>query len=262
MFQGFSQALITEIKNQMGISVYFQRGVEESQILQVRDQLQHNFPQAIKSIRYVSSAQALEEFKERHGNEALYQKALEEAGENAICPSLDLTVYQESQYEEVAKYLEKNFSSLIYQIDYLDRQGTIDKAFALTRQLNYSGLIVGAVLLVLVILVVFNTVRLVAYVRKEEIATMKLVGAPNWFVWGPLVVQGIIYGLIALVVTNLIFLPLLSWLDPHLTLILPNFHLWRFYQAHWLYITLLQLGTSVGLGAVSTYLATRWYLKV
>ena len=96
---------------------------------------------------------------------------------------------------------------------------------------------------------------------KEEIATMKLVGAPNWFIWGPFVVQGIIYGLISLIIANLIFVPLVFWLEPRLGLLLPSFHLGYFYQLHWLEVTLLQLGASIGLGGGSTYLATRWYLR-
>ena len=101
IFQGFSQALVVEVKNQMGISVYFHHDISEDQIIQVEKQLKQDFPQAIRDIRYVSSAQALEDFKKRHGGEALYQKALEEAGPEALRPSLDLTVYEESQYQKL-----------------------------------------------------------------------------------------------------------------------------------------------------------------
>lgn len=262
MFNGLSQALINEVSNQMGISVYFQRETTEEQINQVDEQLREYFPGVIKTTDYISSEAALEEFTNRHGGEELYQKALDEAGPGAIRPALDITTHQESQYQVVTDYLEKTFPSSIYQVDYLNRQKIIDKAFSLMQKLDYFSLVMGIVLISLVVLVVFNTIRLAIYSTREEIETMKLVGAPNWFVWCPFVIQGVIYGLVGFIVANIVFLPLLYWLTPHLSLILPSFNLWAYYQAHLWLMVLIQLGASLGLGIVSTFLATRYYLKV
>ena len=262
IFQGFSQGLVNEVKSQMGISVYFQREATEQQIAQVQTKLKEQFPEAIKKMRYISSEEALAIFKKQHAGEPLYLKALEEAGPNAIRPSLDITASQEGQYATITNYLEKTFPSLIYQVDYLNRQKIIDKAFSLVKKINYFSLIVGLVLIVLLILVVFSTVRLAIYSMREELETMKLVGAPNWFAWGPFVWQGVIYGMIGFVVANLVFLPLIFWLSPQLGILLPSFHVWHYYQIHWLVISLIQLGTGIGLGTTSMFLATRYYLKV
>ena len=261
VFQGFSQGLMAEVKNQMGISVYFQREATEQQIAQVQTKLKEQFPKAIKKIQYVSSEEALTIFKKKHAGESLYLKALEEAGPNAIRPSLDITAYQEGQYKTITDYLEKTFPSLIYQVDYLNRQKIIDKAFSLIKRINYFSLTVGLVLVILLILVVFNTVRLAIYSMKDELETMKLVGAPSWFAWGPFVWQGVIYGLIGFVVTDMVFLPLIAWLSPQLSFLLPNFYVWHYYQIHWFVISLIQLGTGIGLGMASMFLATRYYLK-
>ena len=262
LLQGFSQAVVAEVENQMGISVYFHREIEREEIAQVENQLEIQFPLALKEIHYISPEQALEEFKKRHGGEVLYEQALEEAGPEALRPSLDINAYEEEQYQEINNYLLSAFPSLIYQTDYLNRQKVINKAFELIDRINYFSLIIGLVLVSLVILVVFNTVRLALYSLREEIETMKLVGASNWFTWGPFVVQGAIYGLVAFLVANLVFLPLVYWLGPQLSLLLPSFDLWAYYQAHWLYVALIQLGGSVILGKVSTFLAARCYLKV
>ncbi len=262
LLQGFSQAVVAEVENQMGISVYFHREIEREEIAQVENQLGIQFPLALKEIHYISPEQALEEFKKRHGGEVLYEQALEEAGPEALRPSLDINAYEEEQYQEINDYLLSAFPSLIYQTDYLNRQKVIDKAFELIDRINYFSLIIGLVLVGLVILVVFNTVRLALYSLREEIETMKLVGASNRFTWGPFVVQGAIYGLVAFLAANLVFLPLVYWLSPQLSLLLPSFDLWAYYQAHWLYVALIQLGGSVILGKVSTFLAARCYLKV
>jgi len=262
LLQGFSQAVVAEVENQMGISVYFNRGVGEAEIAQVQSQLETQFSSSLKAVHYISPEQALEEFKERHGGEALYERALEEAGPEALRPSLDISVYEEEQYQEINDYLLSAFPSLIYQTDYLNRQKVIDKAFELIYRINYFSLIIGLLSVGLVILVVFNTVRLALYSLREEIETMKLVGASNWFAWGPFVVQGAIYGLVAFLAANLVLLPLAYWLSPQLSLLLPSFNLWAYYQAHWLYVVLIQLGGSVILGKISTFLAARCYLKV
>ncbi len=262
IFQGFSQGLVKEVKSQMGISVYFQREASEEQIDQVQTKLTNQFPKAIKKVKYISSEEALAAFKKRHAGEPLYLRALEEAGPNAIRPALDITASQEGQYKTITDYLEKSFPSLIYQVDYLNRQKIIDKAFSLVKKINYFSLTIGLVLICLLILVVFNTVRLSIYSMKDELETMKLVGAPNWFAWGPFVWQGVIHGAIGFVVANIIFLPLLVWLSPQLNFILPSFQAWPYYQAHWLIVSLIQLGTGVGLGVTSMFLATRYYLKI
>jgi cell division transport system permease protein len=262
VFQGLSQEIIATIEGQMGISVYFHREIGEDEISSVEDQLTIQFPQTLKDMRYISSEQALEEFKERHGGEALYEQALEEVGSSAIRPSLEISAYEEKQYQEINEYLIETFPSLIYQTDYLNRQKVINKAFSLIRRLNYFSLFIGLILVSLVILVVFNTIRLALYAVREEIETMKLVGASNRFTWGPFVVQGAIYGLLAFLIANLLFLPLIYWASPQLSLLLPSFNLWVYYQSHWLVLLLMQLGGSLLLGMVSTFFATRCYLKI
>lgn len=262
IFQGFSQGLVNEVRSQMGISVYFQREATEQQINQVQTKLKNQFPQAIKAMRYISSEEALALFKKKHQGEPLYLRALEEAGPNAIRPALDITASQEGQYKTITSYLEKTFPSLVYQVDYLNRQKIINKAFVLVQRVNYFSLFAGLILIVLLVLVVFNTVRLAIYSMKEELETMKLVGAPDWFAWGPFVWQGVIYGGIGFVVANLVFIPLILWLSPQLSFMLPSFQSWSYYQAHWLIISLIQLGTGVGLGVGSMFLATRRYLKI
>ncbi|MDD5589960.1 MAG: FtsX-like permease family protein, partial [Candidatus Portnoybacteria bacterium] len=97
---------------------------------------------------------------------------------------------------------------------------------------------------------------------KDEISVMRLVGAGNWFIRGPFVVEGIIYGILAAFVTLLVIYPALYFVSPKITSFLPEVDLLYFFEVNIISIMFLLTAVSVALGSLSSLIAIRRYLKV
>jgi cell division transport system permease protein len=119
----------------------------------------------------------------------------------------------------------------------------------------------SVLLALIVFLVTFNSIRLAIYSSREEINVMKLVGASKWFIRGPFFVEGLLYGLVATVVTILILYPLFYFLSPKISGFLPIGDVFSYFRINLLSFFLLLLGVGVFLGGFSTMVAVRKYLK-
>ena len=100
------------------------------------------------------------------------------------------------------------------------------------------------------------------YISREEIAIMRLVGANNTFVRMPFVVEGIMYGMVAAIVSTALFYPVTLWLRGATEDFYGGIDLFRYYITNLNQIFLILLGVGVALGAISSYLAVKRYLKV
>ena len=124
------------------------------------------------------------------------------------------------------------------------------------------GLVITIILIVSSIIITFNTVRLAIYTSKDEIAVMQLVGASNAYIRGPFVFEGIMYGIISGFITLAIFYPLTIWLGPVTEKFFGNINIFTYFVGNFGRIFVIIVGSGVVLGAVSSYLAVRKYLKV
>ena len=167
-----------------------------------------------------------------------------------------------SQYETIANYFnEERLKSLIDKINYKQNKDIIDRLTRLTGNIQKGGWAISLALGLLAVLVSFNTVRLTMYSWRDEISVMRLVGASNWFIRGPFVMEGIIYGLVSAVATLILLYPILWLVSGKITTFLPSVDLLYFYQANFWQFVFLLLGVGVLLGGVSSLIAIRRYLK-
>ena len=185
LFNTASKILTSSIQEKVDISVYFKKEVLPERILEVKSDLAQ-IPD-VKEVEYVSEGQALEKFIERHRDDPLLMESLTEVGENPFLTSLNIKAWQASQYEQVSKFLEtSSYKNLIEKVDYYQRKPVIDKIFSITSAVNKIAFFLIVVLGLIAVLVALNTIRIAIYNSKEEIATMRLVGASNWFIRGPI----------------------------------------------------------------------------
>ncbi len=257
--QGITDHLVNEVKEKIGISAYFKSETSENEINNVKNKIKESFPEA--KIIYISAADALEKFKESHEGEPIYEKALDQVGGNPFRGSLDISSEEEESYEEMVAVLEANFSNYIYKVDYLNRKEIIDQVFNISRNINIIGISLSILLIGLAVLISFNTIRMVIFSQKEEINTMHLVGSPKIFMNGPFIVQGVLYGIFSLVVTNMILIPFIYYISPILQANLAGFDLWVYLGQQLIWYLGLQLLVGVGLGVAATWLAVRHYLR-
>lgn len=260
LFNVMTQAIVANLESRVDISVYFNKDTDEEKVLLVRQELVE-LPE-VKSVDYVSQEEALKRFQERHKENDVLLQSLQELDQNPLEASLNIKANNASQYEAISNYLgQDRFQGLIDKINFKQNQDIIGRLTRLTGNIQLGGLIVSLFLGLLAVLVSFNTVRLTMYTWRDEISVMRFVGASNWFIRGPFVVEGILYGIVSAAATILLIFPVLYLISSKITNFLPEVDLLYFYQINFWQFLLLLLGVGIALGGVSSLIAIRRYLK-
>lgn len=260
LFNVMTQAIVANLEGRVDVSVYFNKDTDEAKMLAVRQEL-ITLPE-VKSVDYVSQDEALKNFQERHKDNQVLLQSLQELDQNPLEASLNIKANNASQYEAISNYLTQDrFSGLIDKINYKQNQDIINRLTRLTGNIQMGGLIVSLFLALLAILVSFNTVRLTMYTWRDEISVMRFVGASNWFIRGPFLVEGALYGIAAAVTTIVLIFPILYIVSPKITNFLPEVDLLYFYQANFWQFLILMFGVGILIGGVSSLIAIRRYLR-
>ena len=220
----------------------------------------------VESINYVSQDQALAEFTVRHETDQLTLQALAELEENPLGAVLNVKTKQPSQYQSIAEFLQgenlngSEGTAIVDKVNYYQNKTAIDKLSSVIDSSEKLGFLLTLVLIAISILITYNTIRLVIYVSREEISVMRLVGASNFFVRGPFIVAGVLYGVIAGVLTLILFYPVLFWLGRFTQEFFIGFNLFEYYTSNFGQLFLIIIGSGIVIGAVSSFLAVRKYL--
>lgn len=258
-------ATLVQLQDKVDINVYFLTDAPESEILALRDSVSE-LPE-VATVTYVTRDEALQRFRERHKDDQLTLQALDELDENPLGASLAIRAKETSQYEGIANFLENETAvgagtQIIEKINYFQNKAAIDKLTDIINASERFGLIVTIFLIAASLLIVFNTIRLAIYTTKDEISVMQLVGASDWYVQGPFVIEGALYGFVAGVLSLLAMYPVAAWLGPASQAFLGSFNVLSYYGNNigWLFFVLV--GTGVVLGALSSFIAVRRYLHM
>jgi len=261
LLKDINQFLTSSIQEKADISVYFKEDAAEEEIFNLEEDLS-KIPE-VKDIKYISKEKALEEFTKKHKDESSLMESLAEVGGNPFLAALNIKAFEASQYQAVVNFLENpDFENLIEKVDYYQRKPIIEKIFALTVGMKNTGLVISIILAIVAVLVTFNTIRLAILNQGEEIRIQRLVGASNWFIRAPFLVQGAIAGFFATLISLLIFSLICLFLSPKIEILFSDLNIWNFFTKNFSTIILLQLATGILLGMISSTIAIRKYLKV
>jgi len=256
-----SQILNSRLEEKVDISVYFKEEASDEKILNVKETISQ-IPE-VKEVRYTSKEKALEEFIERHKEDPILMKSLEEVGTNPFLASLNIKASDPTDYQTIADFLENSaFSNLIEKIDFYQRKAVIERIFTLTSSFKKFLFSFSVILAFISFLVVLNTIRLAILNSSEEIKIQKLVGASNFFIRGPFLVQGAICGLFSAFIAFFLLSGVCWFLSPKIEVLFSDFSLWSIFRVHLFEILLIQIVTGILLGSISSTIAVRKYLEV
>lgn len=272
----FSRSLLTDVKDKVDINVYFALTAPEKDILALQKQIEV-LPE-VSRVEYVSAGQALSTFKDKWQNNALIMQGLEEVGGNPFPAALNIKAKDPGQYGNIANFLttkntgDEDGSPIIDKVNYEENKLIIDRLTAIIPTVEGIGAGVALLFVMVAIIIVWNTIRLIIYTARDEIAVMKLVGASNIYVRGPFVVSGIMYGVVSALITLILMAIFAYWSDTAVLRlagvdVAANFSLIvnvlsAYFIHNFAQIFILIMSSGIILGGVSSYIAARKYLKV
>ena len=261
IFNNASNSLINILKEKMDISIYFKRDVPEEDILRIRDDLIGN--EKISKIEYVSQEEALKIFEEKSSRNPTIKRALEELGENPLAASLNIKAKDTKYYTEIIDDVNNSaFKDKLITVDLMENQRVVERINSLSVGIKLGSILVIIIAAFLSLLISFNTIRMAIYSLKGEIEIMKLVGASNWFIRGPFLLEGALQGIIASFIAILILIPLVMWGSPRIESFLAEISMSLYFWSHFWYILLYQTLFGIFLGILSSFWAMNKYLKV
>ncbi|HVX58676.1 MAG TPA: permease-like cell division protein FtsX [Candidatus Saccharimonadales bacterium] len=256
---------ISQITSHIDVSVYLNDDFSQAN----RDKLMGELKRVdnVQSLSYVSKDQALKTYEaDNAGNKDLLT-AISET-DNPLPASIKIQPVDPNKIQSIKDFLDKSpYASGFQYISYSgDQKTAIDNITKATHFFQQGGVVGIIVFMVISMLIIFNTIRMAIFNRRDELVIMRLLGASTAFIRGPFIVETMLYGAVAATVSLLLCAALFkvasSTLQASSLGLLDISYSNNFFTKHLLEILLGQIAIGILIGAASSYLATRRYLKL
>ncbi|MBI4087095.1 ABC transporter permease [Candidatus Kaiserbacteria bacterium] len=266
------EVALEDLEEKVDINIYFTITATEEEITAFQGLLE-GLPE-VAEVTYTSRSQALEEFRARHEGDELIIKGLKELDDNPLGASLSVRAKETSQYEGIATFVVAQHenppsgTSIIDRVNYNQNKKAISRLNDIINSTRNDNTTKAILLIAIALFVSFNTIRLAIHNAREEIGVMRLVGASNTFISMPFMVSGILQGLIAGVLVVLLLYPALIFYESAFYPF-PFFDeagygklLFGYFVINFAAIFFTIVGSGILIGAISSFLAVRRYLRI
>ena len=256
---------IQQITDKIDVSVYLKDDVTAAQREDLIEELEDH--PNVKSVTYKSKEQALEDFKQLNINNQDLLTVIA-ASENRLPASLAIKPVDPNDIDSIRTILDREDIKALQsdETNYSgDRKDAIDKIASATSFFREAGFVGVAIFAAVSMLIIFNTIRMAIFNRRDELTIMRLLGASSWYIRGPFVVETIIYGvvsaLISVMLLQAVFTVTSSAFDANSLGLLDIQFAREYFSKNFSILLASQLAIGILIGAVSSYIATRRYLK-
>ena len=245
--------MASTLESQVQISVYLADGLRETDREDIAKDIEAL--QGIESITYIDKDEAKARLEERLGDQKYLLDAL--GDKNPLPDSFEVVVKSPDLVETAA--------TAIARMDGVEEakygQDVIEHLFAITRLIRVFGLVLMLLLAGATLFIISNTIRLTVFARRKEIAIMKYVGATDWFIRWPFLLEGMVLGfvggIIAAVALRSFYAAMAAKITDTLTFfpLLPQYPFMN-------YVTVAILLSGMAIGALGSALSLKRFLKV
>lgn len=261
-----ANAAVQSINSRIDVVVYFNDNVSEQNILNIKDNIRSL--SSVRDVTYISKEEALNKWISSTEDQSL--KNAITADNNPLPRSLEIKIADPTKTQEVADYFNQDsMKPLVHRIRY--NKEVIDKLVRYTSAFKKIGLGLVVIFVIISIFVLFNTIRLAIYSRRDEIEIMQLVGATPSFIRWPFVVEGTLFGIFAAIIASLLIIfggkylfssgiipvsnvnEVLDFLGPDAA---------KYFSGATLQIIVYQVAAGIILSVVCSMIAIRRYLKL
>ena len=180
-----------EVRGRIVVDVYVEQSATEADRAELRQALEST--NNVKSVEFIAKDEALERAKEK--NPKAFEEGAELLGVNPLPDSFRVTPEDPDRLELITRELESGNSPALAAVDEVkNREEDTDKILSATGLVKILTAGLAALLLFASIALIANTIRLSIFARRREVEVMRLVGATNWFIRWPFVIEGVIVG--------------------------------------------------------------------
>lgn len=245
--------LAENMESQVQINVYLLDKVDREQARDIEKDLKEI--EGVESVGFVTKDEAMERFKDRLGDQKTLLDALDET--NPLPDSFEVTVTNPDLVKPAAEKMEK--------IDGVEcakyGQDVMEHLFEITRLLRIFGFTLMLVLAFATLFIISNTIRLTVFARRKEIAIMKYVGATDWFIRWPFVMEGMVLGLFGSIIAAMVLRTAYTAMAEKVYETLAFFPLIP-EQPFLTYITIVVVISGMVVGAIGSAVSIKKFLKV
>lgn len=245
--------LAENMESQVQINVYLLDKVDREQAREIEKDLKEI--EGVESVGFVTKDEAMERFKDRLGDQKTLLDALDET--NPLPDSFEVTVTNPDLVKTAAEKMEK--------LDGVEcakyGQDVMEHLFEITRLLRIFGFTLMLVLAFATLFIISNTIRLTVFARRKEIAIMKYVGATDWFIRWPFVMEGMVLGLFGSIIAAMVLRTAYTAMAEKVYDTLAFFPLIP-EQPFLTYITIVVVISGMVVGAIGSAVSIKKFLKV
>ncbi len=257
----FTNKATTIVKNQIDVSVYFKKNVSKEKLKEVQDYVKGL--KGVEGVNLKTAKKNLEEFKQEYKNNEEITKSLKELEENPLGATLVIQTENPNYYSQIVKALDvPEYKKIIETKTFADTEKAISRIQSITRQVERFSLGLSILFAVIAFIIIFNTIRVAIYTQRTEISIKKLVGATNWFVRGPYLLQGLFFSMLSVGITiGLVFLAT-RFLDPYIaTVFNESKMLTNYFSSNIMFLFGIQFAAVLVLTWISSLFAMRRHLR-
>jgi cell division transport system permease protein len=222
----------------------------------------------VKAVAYTSKEDALKTYEKLNANNPTLLAAISQT-DNPLPASITIKPVDPNKLQEIQDFLNKPAQKALQSdpTSYSgDRKAAIDKITAATHFFQQAGIVGIIVFIIISMLIIFNTIRMAIFNRRDELIIMRLLGASTAYIRGPFVVETMLYGAVAaaisLIVCWSLFKVASSTLQASSLGLLDIGYSNNYFSQHLISILTIQILVGILIGAASSLIATRRYLKI
>jgi cell division transport system permease protein len=234
------------------VSIFLSKDITDAQRQNIDASLKGD--PLVRSVDYENKEQAYARFKELYADAPDLLSAVKA---DQLPESFRVKLKNPEQYDQVfQKYKDTEGID-----DIVDQRALLDKIFNILSSIQTMALVAASIMAVAALMLVGNTIQVAAYSKRREVAVMKLVGASNWFIQSPFVLEAVVAGIIGSLIAFL-GLVLAKWLLIDGSLQTLNQLLT---PVHWgtIFSTLpIMAGAGALISAVTAWVTLRFYIRV
>jgi len=260
----FVQTQLKEVQQKIDLTLFLSDDSKEEEIKLLQSKVLQ--VSGVSSVEYVSKADALKRLAASSSEGEKLAKSANEIG-NPLPSSLEVKLTKLDNISTINQQIRAlSEASIITETSYDsrddNRKGVIENVIKISNGIARVGGVLSLVFLVIALLIIFNTIRMAIFTRREEIEIMKLVGATKWFIRGPFIVEGSLYGVFGATLALLALIPISRTAMPFLIDKLNAGVTVDYFLANLWLVVLCMYGLGILIGALSSWLAISRHLKL